>query len=461
MKHFISPILFLLFCLSNISCELDNVTEIDNDLELAVETACTDEQIVDYLSTCKWNTTDVSDETVQNLTIDFSNQNIHVYNDNGVVVDEGYWEVANGLVTFNNLSATLANYIGEWEVAECGAEALLLQKGNSFIGLEQDCTVVAETACTDEQIVDYLSTCKWNTTDVSDETVQNLTIDFSNQNIHVYNDNGVVVDEGYWEVANGLVTFNNLSATLANYIGEWEVAECGAEALLLQKGNSFIGLEQDCTVVAETACTDEQIVDYLSTCKWNTTDVSDETVQNLTIDFSNQNIHVYNDNGVVVDEGYWEVANGLVTFNNLSATLANYIGEWEVAECGAEALLLQKGNSFIGLEQDCTVVAETACTDEQIVDYLSTCKWNTTDVSDETVQNLTIDFSNQNIHVYNDNGVVVDEGYWEVANGLVTFNNLSATLANYIGEWEVAECGAEALLLQKGNSFIGLEQDCD
>jgi len=123
-------VLFFIF----IAC--DSVEEVPD--VLMVET-CSDEGIESFFSECRWFPFSAGDNSISGLSIDFSNNNILVYNTEGAAVDEGNWSIKNGIISLNALSAVMANYIGDWQVIECREGFVELQKGEVKIGLEKAC----------------------------------------------------------------------------------------------------------------------------------------------------------------------------------------------------------------------------------------------------------------------------------------------------------------------------------
>jgi hypothetical protein len=66
-----------------------------------------------------------------------------------------------------------------------------------------------------------------------------------------------------------------------------------------------------------------------------------------------------------------------------------------------------------------------------------------------------------NIHVRNPNEAVVDEGNWAIYENIVSLNDLSMEMENYIGEWEVIECSTDRFKVKRGDEYLVLEKDCD
>ena len=91
---------------------------------------------------------------------------------------------------------------------------------------------------------------------------------------------------------------------------------------------------------------------------------------------------------------------------------------------------------------------------------LSECMWASSNIEDENATGLFIDFSDQNIHVYDQQENIVDEGNWRIENEKIVFDGLSQRLGDYNGSWTVIEDREGYLKLQIENTIIDFEQSC-
>lgn len=140
------------------------------------------------------------------------------------------------------------------------------------------------------------------------------------------------------------------------------------------------------------------------------------------------------------------------TFNGAMYTYE--IGEGTIKMYGGE-------NDEIILEQRCSYENQ-ACSQAFIEENLTAgCRWSITDGKGEFIEDLTIDFSQKNIQAYDINNAVVDEGQWVISDTTLTFNGLTTTLEQYVGDWKVVACSEERFRLERGNETLVLIKNCD
>ncbi|WP_143569736.1 hypothetical protein [Tenacibaculum agarivorans] len=406
---------------------------------------------------------DVDIDIDQLLKIDFSNNGIQVFNKIAEALDEGTWEVKDGKLIIANLKSIFEPFNGEWEIVEERIGYIKLQKGETIIEFEGECKSDDDAALKAELLNE---SCRWfphRLKPESDANLEGLTIDFSGNNIHVYKDDKVV-DEGSWEYVDGKVEFSNLSAVLEAYNGSWSIVEDRKRYLKLEKDDVLIDFESECKNDDDTndAVLKAKLLNEY--CLWVPSRVkpeSDANLEGLRIDFSGNNIHAYKDNAVV-DEGSWEFVDGKVEFSNLSTVLENYNGSWSVVEDNETYLKLEKDDVLINFEADCSYGDDTAELKANLL--ADSCRWfphRLKPENDANLEGLTIDFSGNNIHVYDSEENVVDEGSWEYVDGKVIFSNLSQALEGYNGKWYIVEDREGYLKLGKEDILIDFEAECE
>ncbi|AYN68954.1 hypothetical protein D1013_16990 [Euzebyella marina] len=141
---------------------------------------------------------------------------------------------------------------------------------------------------------------------------------------------------------------------------------------------------------------------------------------------------------------------------------AEFNGTWYVYEIVEGIInLFNENKDKITLEKACDY-KPIECSDEYISEYLKECPYKILNEDGTFFEELTIDFDSELVmYVKNPNGTVVDEGRWSISGNVVVFEGLSMTLANYIGEWQVIECGEGRFKLKRNTEVILLVMQCE
>jgi hypothetical protein len=220
--------------------------------------------------------------------------------------------------------------------------------------------------------------------------------------------------------------------------------------------------------------TEERLDNLLVECPWLVKEIVRETIQgSVTEDYADYVLN-FKEDGVVIAsdregnmlEGEWEtkVSDYRVKLILDFEFIEVFSLEWFVYEIDKNRIKL-----YIIEDDGDKIIMKTACEEPEvdctvafIKETLETCVWAVSNGESESfLDYLRIDFSNMNIHIINPNETVVDEGNWEIFENTITFNNLSADLANYIGEWEIIECSAVRFKIKRGEEYLVVEKDCE
>jgi len=227
------------------------------------------------------------------------------------------------------------------------------------------------------------------------------------------------------------------------------------------------------------SCSSNQLTESLLACtSWYIDELELNDVDNLEFQYSGYNFSFLENGDVSVVFGDNEVQGTWATSGN-GSTLAMVINIPDLPELSTtwrvEEIDLDNGYKEIDLEfgDDNDLDFKSLCGNDpvvcdpaNIVDYLQECEWEIYDMNGEFFDDLRLDFSNFNIHVYDDDddddeNTVLDEGNWELVDNVMIWNDLSATLANYVGEWTIIDCGPEKIKIQRGEEYLYLEKYCD
>ncbi|CAM4204557.1 hypothetical protein [Zobellia nedashkovskayae] len=214
--------------------------------------------------------------------------------------------------------------------------------------------------------------------------------------------------------------------------------------------------------------TQEQLDSVLVQCPWELVQVqmqsADQSAQYDTYAFSFEEggkVTSYGKNGYNT-EGAWSTAiedyRVVLKLDFEAADQFNYT--WKVYEIKEGKIKMFVEDNFLVLEKDCDY-EPLICNAETIENRLSVCNWRITDEKGEFFEDLLIDFAEKQMLVYDTNEKVVDEGSWEVEGNILTFTGLSRNLANYIGDWQVLECGEEEMKIQRYEEVVVLTKVCN
>ncbi|QCX01030.1 hypothetical protein FGM00_13250 [Aggregatimonas sangjinii] len=313
-----------------------------------------------------------------------------------------------------------------------------------------------------------LIACPWlveglerNNQDTTDQ-YEDYVLNFSENGSVVARDREGNLSNGQWNtrISDYRVVLNLEFELLVDFTQDWFVNDIDGKKIKLHAGDDNKIIMKRYCEDTPVACGEDYISETLDTCRWAPSQEEGDFLNDLRIDFSDRDIHVYDANGTVVDEGNWSIDGNIVVFSDLSMALANYIGQWEVLECSDVRFRLRRGDENLIIEKECDKVT-VACSEMFISENISTCQWAPSQDENSSLDYLRIDFSNRNIHVRNPNGTVVDEGNWSITGNVLTFNNLSIALANYVGDWEVTECRGARFVLRRGEETLVIEKECE
>ena len=215
--------------------------------------------------------------------------------------------------------------------------------------------------------------------------------------------------------------------------------------------------------------TKERLDNLLVECPWLVKEVKREN-QYSSDQYENYLMNFHEDGGVTVKDREGNILNGewmtrvsdyRVLLKLEFEFLVDFSLEWYVYDIDGDRIKLYAGDGD-------KIILKTTCGEEPevcdaafIEETISTCRWVVANADGGFLEDLNIDFSNMNIHVWDANGEIQDEGNWSIDGEVLIFNDLSMTLANYIGEWMVIECDSDRFKIKRGEEYLIIEKDCD
>jgi hypothetical protein len=219
--------------------------------------------------------------------------------------------------------------------------------------------------------------------------------------------------------------------------------------------------------------TEERLDALLVECPWlvkevkrNDQDSSDQ-YENYLMTFSEDGIVEVKDRDGNVLYGEWNtrISDYRAALQLEFDVLVDFSLLWYVYEIdGSKIKLFASDGDKIILKTTCGQEPEV-CDADFIEETLATCEWVISSPTVEFLTDYVFDFSNLNIHAYNPNGEIEDEGNWSIDGEVLMFNDLSMTFANYIGEWVVIECASDRFKMKRQNGdeyeYLVFEKVCD
>ncbi len=216
--------------------------------------------------------------------------------------------------------------------------------------------------------------------------------------------------------------------------------------------------------------TEEGLKDILNNCSWYIETVVQNEVS-ATESYDNVVMNFTDDGKLTVENLSGESFLGLWGTNNSTDgsiidlqldELDDFNGRWFVYEINPFKIKFTNasGDKII-LNSSCNPDFEL-CDSDYIIETLSSCRWMIVNDSGSFFEDLSIDFSNMNIHAYSQNGDAQDQGSWRIEENVLILNNLSMALANFTGGWTIEECRSDRLQLTGySGEVLVLEKKCD
>ena len=215
--------------------------------------------------------------------------------------------------------------------------------------------------------------------------------------------------------------------------------------------------------------TEERLNNLLTECPWEVVKL-ERTNQANSVEYARHILTFKPDGKVIADnrygysiEGEWstKVSDFRVVLHIEFKDNHTFNETWYVYEIEEGKIKLFAGDDDkIIMEMACDYNPEV-CSIDTIRERLGDCRWKIAYEDGTFFEDVNIDFSNMNIHVHNPNDTVVDEGNWSISEEAITFNDLSMTLSNYIGDWVIIECTLERFKLKRGDEIIILVKVCN
>ncbi|APU10865.1 hypothetical protein A5M85_11400 [Cellulophaga lytica] len=372
---------------------------------------------------------------------------------------------------------TLEKYDGTKVVVNNNAELAVVLENAKDMCDEDDDNDYNDDDFTKERLDAFLVDCPMILQEIfrdsQEQTEQYLEfiVDFKENGTVITKDNDGNYIEGAWSTNIGVnskrVELKLEFETLVDFNLDWFVYELNNDKIKLfaNGGSDRIILKKYCELSGNNP--NDNLSDILGECKWEFTVPSSSSIGVYNVKFlENGTVKFVDENGSVftIDTfTTWALEGNIIIFYNANQELI--AEKWKIRSYTETQMYVDIYNEDEVmyqnvLQRNCEDGA--ACSDADINEaLLGQCKFKITNLDGTFFEELYIDFSNNNIHAYDANNTIADEGNWSLQSGTLQFNSLSMTLANYIGEWNVIECGTDTFKLERGEEIIVLTKACD
>lgn len=321
-----------------------------------------------------------------------------------------------------------------------------------------------EPDCSEEEIIDYLTSCPWIAqSNLLNEQEDALLYFNQNGNVSILDSTGNTITIGTWQIQT-LEDYLYLNLTIETEYQtlskSWKIVACelynNTPQIYLQHQNNTLQLTKNCNNNNPFECF-ESFDAQIEKC-----DEDNDGVElfNLNEAFANctpsADEFTYHTTEADANSGTNAISN-TEAFANTTSPQTVYIRVQINNEVEIYPIILKL--------EDCS---EADCSVTVIESYLTNCIWHIVNYNNsDNLMNHDLDFQNNNALVIENNNQTYS-GYWEVsetANGTVKINfaNVSAPNIQVInGNWYVIECENNSIQLQNStNDTMVLEKDCD
>ena len=301
----------------------------------------------------------------------------------------------------------------------------------------------------DIECIDFVYPLNLLTFNVSFEQIESVTIE-NDSTLYTF----------FMNLEPGTLAGFDYPITMRLYDGTQVEVDSNAKLASLMEEAATSCDEDDDDGFPDDICSEADITNALNSGFWKITSSDHGDTSIDKIDFSDGNIHAY-ENGEIKDEGNWRIEDGALILADTSGPLAQYNGSWKVTECADDKLVLSNADSHVVvLERTTTPEPEAGCSEADITNALNSGFWKITSSDHGDTSIDKIDFSDGNIHAY-ENGEIKDEGNWRIEDGALMLADTSGPLAQYNGSWKVTECTDKKLVLSDADSHVVVLEKID
>ncbi|WP_179319278.1 hypothetical protein [Winogradskyella helgolandensis] len=235
--------------------EVNTNEELSDAIELAGEGCndanCTEESVALNLEDCQWKITTYSSfpEFVGIDLVFYTDDTFAIFQDGSTYNVVGSWSViSTDGETYVYLETDFEDLGGDWKIVECDEDILQFVKGEQTMVINQVCEDDLNCSLTD--LSSILQECPWDFSDGSGNFENDQMIFNANEDLQITEGMAASAIGGGWDLLVSdegiLLTFSDLTAFQDTLEGDWLIAECDTDRIVLTKGGQTLVLEQNC-----------------------------------------------------------------------------------------------------------------------------------------------------------------------------------------------------------------------
>ncbi|MBU2930199.1 hypothetical protein [Winogradskyella psychrotolerans] len=252
--------------------EVNTNQELSDAIELAGEGCndanCTEESVALNLEDCQWKITTYSSfpEFVGIDLVFYSDDTFAIFQDGSTYNVVGSWSViSTDGESYVYLETDFEDLGGDWKIVECEADRLQVVKGEQTMVVNQVCEDDLNCSLTD--ISSILQECPWDFSDGSGNFENDQMIFNASGDLQITEGMAASAIGGGWNLSVSdegiLLTFVDLTAFQDILEGDWLIAECDTDRIVLTRGDQTLVFEQNCNANLFSCFDDFEMVECI------------------------------------------------------------------------------------------------------------------------------------------------------------------------------------------------------
>jgi len=450
---------------SELNQAFEAVDEDCDDTDSAI--FCNEEAIVASLVACSWDMDiDGNNNNEEHYDLVFmENGGVEAFEDNQLI-GTGEWDLTQSsdgtVLDLSGFSGSLTFLNDAWLVSDCDDQDddLELENGTLYIDLDQECE--GDLQCDFQEVFAFLQECKWEAdSDLLNTTIEYLVFDAQGDLFLHQNLNNAIGSYSFAVDGSQITLDLNFNDDFSALNGEWLLTDCdddGDQDFYFSRANSYLELDQYCESNESGFDCFEANEDDLAQCN-NGTDgpyTFDLTTVYSTC-MTNETMISYHQTSSDAETGTNPIANP-EAYQVIEDEQTVYVR-------------VVLGNAFEVFDIDLYIEncdGNTACTEELVFDYLTSCEWDVDSFNGANsldIYELNFESANE-LMIENTETETTILGTWDLVSGesglVLSISQLTGPEIEVLNaDWELETCATNELQFGSGNNTMTLDSDCN